>query len=275
MEKRRKFSERYGPWALVVGAAEGLGQAWSVSLANRGLNLIMVDNQEEKLIELAHRLSEEKKIKTRVVSADLELEDTPADIVRELDSVDCRFLVYNAAYSRVKPFLASTAEELDRYISVNCRTQLLLVHAFAQYLVDRKNKGGILLMSSLAGLIGMQLVAPYAASKAYTWNLAEALSYDLEEKGIDVMACIAGAISTPAYLATQPRYGIFRPSVLSPAYVTESALTRFGKTIRFIPGFSNKLNYFILTRLMPRSWASRLANKTMAKMYPNQKERIG
>jgi short-subunit dehydrogenase len=253
---------------MVAGAAEGLGQAWSNSLASRGINLVMVDNQEEKLTNLAHRLTEEKKIKTRTVIADLDLTDSIASLVRELDSVDCRLLIYNAAYSRVKPFLTSTSEELDRYISVNCRTQLLLIHAFAKHLVDQKKKGGILLMSSLAGLIGMQRVAPYAATKAFTWNLAEALSYDLEDNGIDVMACIAGATSTPAYLATQPRYGVFRPSVLSPEYVTEAALKRFGKTKRFIPGFSNRMNYFILTRLMPRSWASRLANKTMEKMYP-------
>jgi hypothetical protein len=271
MVKKRKFKERYGPWALIAGAAEGLGRAWSVSLADRGLNLIMVDHQEDKLTGLARRLSEDKKIKIRIVCADLESNDTLTQLTRELETVDCRLLIYNAAYSRVKPFLDSTPEELERYITVNCRSQILLVHTFARHLVDQNRTGGILLMSSLAGLIGMQLVASYAASKAFAWNLAEALSYDLEGTGIDVMACIAGATSTPAYLATQPRYGIFRPSVLSPEYVTEAALERFGKTNRFIPGFSNRMNYFVLTRLMPRSWASKLANRTMEKMYPMKK----
>ena len=38
-----QFKEKYGPWAIIAGAAEGLGEAWSRALAQRGMNLIMVD----------------------------------------------------------------------------------------------------------------------------------------------------------------------------------------------------------------------------------------
>jgi len=42
-----QFKEKYGPWAIIAGAAEGLGEAWSRALARRGLNLIMVDWQDD------------------------------------------------------------------------------------------------------------------------------------------------------------------------------------------------------------------------------------
>lgn len=125
-------------------------------------------------------------------------------------------------------------------------------------------------MSSLAGLIGMQLVSPYAATKAFAWNLAEALHHELQQHKIDVMACIAGATATPAYLKTKPKYGWPKPAVMRPEEVTEQALNKLGKKVLFIPGFSNRLNYFILTRLMPRKMAASIANKTMAKMYINE-----
>jgi len=122
-------------------------------------------------------------------------------------------------------------------------------------------------MSSLAGLIGMQLVVPYAATKAFAWNLAEALHHEFIPYKIDVMACIAGATATPAYLKTNPRYGVLKPSVMNPSRVAELALKKLGKKTLFIPGFSNRVNYFILTRIMPRKKAASIANKTMGKMY--------
>ena len=113
----------------------------------------------------------------------------------------------------------------------------------------------------------MQLVAPYAATKAFAWNLAEAIHYELKSKNIDVMACIAGATSTPAYLKTNPKYGWLKPAVMTPNEVAEGALNHLGKGGRYIPGFSNRMNYFILTRLLPRKVASSIANNMMGKMY--------
>ena len=42
----KTFKKKYGPWCLVVGAAEGLGEAYSIALAKRDMNIIMVDNQK-------------------------------------------------------------------------------------------------------------------------------------------------------------------------------------------------------------------------------------
>jgi len=36
------FVRRYGSWALVAGASEGLGAAWAEALASRGLNLLLL-----------------------------------------------------------------------------------------------------------------------------------------------------------------------------------------------------------------------------------------
>ena len=123
-------------------------------------------------------------------------------------------------------------------------------------------------MSSLAGLLGMQLIAPYASSKAFAWNLAEALHHELKPNNIDLMACIVGATETEAYLKTNPQYSGLKPQVQKPSVVAESALKELGKRAIYISGGSNRFNYFILTRLLPRKIAARIANATMHKMYP-------
>src|SRR3954468_17658207 len=53
---RMNFAERYGPWALVAGASEGLGAAFATELAGRGLNLILIARRRQALAELAARL---------------------------------------------------------------------------------------------------------------------------------------------------------------------------------------------------------------------------
>jgi short-subunit dehydrogenase len=264
------FQKKYGPWALLAGAAEGLGEAYTLALAKRGVNIVMADKQAELLRSLAGRVEKEFGISTMTIHTDLVQENAAKEIMHAIRDIDCRLFIYNAAYSRIKPFVAYTEEELDSYIEINTHTPLKLVHAFVHKLKHTGNSGGILLMSSLAGLIGMQLVAPYAATKAFAWNLAEALNHELKIFHIDIMACIAGATATPAYLATQPCYGLFRPAVMKPGAVAEAALDKLGRKTLFIPGLPNRMSYFILTRLLPRKAASAIANNTMRKMYANR-----
>lgn len=262
-----QFKKKYGSWALIAGSAEGLGEAWSTALAKRGMNLIMVDHQQNKLMALSEKLSKEFNIETSTMHLDLSDSNASSLMMRMAENYDCRLLIYNAAYSLIKPFTEHSEEELDQFIEINTRTQIKLVHAFSKTLISKNTGGGIIMMSSLAGLIGMRLVAPYAATKAFAWNLSEALSHELKDYNIDVMACIAGATSTPAYNKTDPKYGKLKPLVMKPEDVAEAALNKLGKKTLFIPGFSNRMNYFILTRLLPRKFASRVANNTMKKMY--------
>lgn len=266
-----QFKEKYGPWAIIAGAAEGLGEAWSRALAQRGMNLIMVDWQDDKLKDLSEELVATNSIQTIPLPLDLSDDKAPDRIMTLVREYDCGLLIYNAAYSLIKPFNSISREELNNFIDINARTQLQLVHAFTGHLIEKNRAGGLILMSSLAGLLGMQLVAPYAATKAFSWNLAEAIHHELKPHNIDVMACIAGATATPAYLKTRPSYGRLKPQVMKPDAVAESALEKLGKKTLFIPGFNNRMNYFILTRLLARKFASRIANNTMKKMYSEKR----
>ncbi len=262
-----KLKSKYGSWALVAGAAIGLGEAYSFELAKQGFNIILIDIEQATLENLSTKLEFEYKIQTKKLLVDLAVKNATDQIMKEIKGMDVRLLIYNAAFSRIKNFQDLSSEELDKFIAVNTGIQLKLVHAFSKRLIEKKQSGGILLMSSLAGLLGMQYIAPYAATKAFAWNLAESLNHELKTYNIDVMACIAGATATEAYLKTKPKYGLIKPQVQEPAMVAKLALNKLGSRALFIPGFSNRLNYFILTRLLPRKWASFFANKTMHKMY--------
>ena len=153
----KKFKNKYGSWAIVVGSAEGLGEAYTIALAKRKMNLILVDNQQEKLTTISKKIESDFGVETISINLDLKDENAVEKMRLEIKNVDCRLLIYNAAYSLVKPFLNHSEVELDNYIDINTRTQIKLVHQFSKILIEKKQSGGILLMSSLAGLIGMKL----------------------------------------------------------------------------------------------------------------------
>ena len=260
---------KYGSWCLLAGAAEGLGEAWSIALAKRGMNIIMVDHQEKLMQKLGDQLEDKYGIQTLRLHLDLAEKDSIAKIMDVVKETSCRLLVYNAAYSRVKRFEEHSPEDLDAYLGVNASTPIHLVHGMLKHHVGHpEQKKGIILMASLAGLFGAQLLASYGATKAFNILLAESLHHELRSENFDVMACVAGATSTPAYLGTHPQYGRIRPSVMAPDKVAEGALEALGKRALFIPGWNNRLTYFLLTRILKRRTSSRLFNRTTGQMYP-------
>jgi short-subunit dehydrogenase len=265
-----ELKDSYGSWCLVAGAAEGLGEGWSTALAEREMDIIMVDQQGDLMHALGDRLERDFGVRTRRLQLDLGDEGSVPAMMDAVKETSCRLLVYNAAYSRVKKFVENDPGDLDRYIEVNVRTPNRLVHAFAfHHAGDPGRKKGIVLMASMAGLWGTRFLAPYGATKAFNQLLAEALHHELKQDNFDVMACVAGATATPAYLGTHPQYGRIRPHVMDPRQVVEGALGSLGRKALYIPGFQNQLNYFIMTRILSRKTTTRLFNRVISRMYPD------
>jgi len=265
---KNEMKNNYGSWCLVAGAAEGLGSAFSRSLAARGMNLILVDLQKDPLDSLAQQLESSYGIQVKPLHLDLASEDSVGLMMELIREVSCRMLIYNAAFSRVQKFMLNDPAMLDRYINVNMRTPMQLIHAFchlnSEVLGQRK---GILLMSSLAGSWGTQLLGPYGGSKAFNHILAESLYYELKDEGFDVLACIAGATSTPGYLASLPPGKVKTQSVMHPEKVVEAGLRGLGHRPFVIPGFKNKLIYFFMTRILPRRISLRKMNRAVGNLY--------
>ncbi|MCJ7808601.1 MAG: SDR family NAD(P)-dependent oxidoreductase, partial [Dehalococcoidia bacterium] len=63
MSELQTFRSKYGPWALVTGAARGLGAEFARQIAARGINLVLVDMLEDELaqvgIEIQNRTDRE------------------------------------------------------------------------------------------------------------------------------------------------------------------------------------------------------------------------
>jgi short-subunit dehydrogenase len=266
----KDLKKKYGNWCLVAGAAEGIGKEFAASAAGNGMDLLLVDHQEEALLELGTYLENKYSVTVRLLVADLADAESVTSILAEIQETGCRLFIYNAAFSRVKPFVENDAAELDRYVAVNVSTLLQLLHGFASHHKHQPQLSkGIILMSSLAGSWGSRLLAPYGATKAFTRILAEALHRELKDTGFDILVSITGATATPGYLSSLP--GNRKPpgGVMHPQKVVDSCFRGLGKKTIVIPGYRNKVAHFILSRILPRRLSAGIMNHQVGRLYRN------
>ncbi len=241
------FSARYGPFALVAGASEGLGEAFATSLAARGLSLVLLARRQDKLDALAVRLRE-RGVEVVTAAIDLARSDLESALAEVTQGREIGLAVYNAAYAPVGEVLDRPIDDLLRIVDVNVRGPLVVTRALAPAMVAR-GRGGIVLMSSLAGFQGAPRIATYAATKAFTTVLAESLWSELGPRGVHVLASCAGAIRTPGYSKTSQGDA---PGTLDASAVAEASLDALGHGPTVVPGATNQIARFVLGRMLSR-----------------------
>jgi hypothetical protein len=234
-----------------------LGAAFAEAIARRGLNLVLLARQEERLKATATRLKETYGVDVVAIAADVANYATVKARLGHL-KVPIGLLVYDAAYAPIGRFEDATEDQLLRATEVNVRAPLLLAKFLSAPMIER-GRGGIILMSSLAGSQGSPNIAAYAATKSFNAVLAEGLWKELKPHGVDVLASMAGAILTPGYQAAETAKPA--PGTLGAEEVAEQTLNALGKGPIVIPGAVNKVARFILMRLVSRRAAIAIMSK--------------
>jgi len=266
-DQRTEFRTRYGPWALVAGASEGIGAAFARQLAARGLNIVAIARRPELLAAIQTEIVQRHEVEVRTISTDLAEQDAAVQIRDATRDLEIGLLVYNAALSPIGPFLANDLAPALRALDLNCRTPLALCHAFGRDMVAR-GRGGLLLMSSMSGLQGTPLIATYAATKAFDLVLGEGLWEELRHAGVDVLSFCAGATRTPNYEASTPRtLSRLAPAVMEPDAVAAEALARLGRCPSAIAGRGNRIGSWFMHRLMSRRRAVETIARATRTLY--------
>lgn len=257
--KRRTLSlpNRYGKWAVVAGASEGLGAAFAAELAARGMDLVLVARRGQLLEEIRQQLTEAYGIEVRCLVADLADPGIAEALADAVDGLEVGVIVYNAAYTPVGPFIETPDDEISQAVDVNVLGPMRTVRTLVPAMCSRR-KGAVVLMSSLSGLQGTPYISVYAASKAFNTILAEGLWYELRSHGVDVVACCAGAMRTPGYIKSFDRDV---PGMLPPDEAARRTLDGLGRGPRLVPGRVNRMTAVLMGRLLGRRAAVRLIGR--------------
>jgi uncharacterized protein len=192
------FVSKYGPWALVAGASDGLGAAFAEGLAQRGVNVVLLARRQALLDEVAAGITARTGAQTRTLAIDLAESNAASQVVAATGDLEIGFLAYCAgADPNFEPFLANPIETAEAMVQRNCMVPMQLCHRLAPAMVAR-GSGGIVLFGSGAGLAGGPNMVAYAATKAFDMVFTEALWSELHDKGVDVLGLILGKTNTPA-----------------------------------------------------------------------------
>ncbi len=260
----RTFAEKYGPWAVVAGASEGLGAEFANKLAAQGLNVLLIARRAAALDEVAASLRARHSVAVRTAALDLSDFELAPKLQAATADIEVGLFVYNAAHSTIGEFLSGRLDDALRTLDVNCRGPIIFGHVLGQKMAAR-GRGGIVLMTSMSANQGTPLIATYAATKAWNVVFAEGLWEELGRHGVDVVACQAGAVRTPNYARSKPRGGELL--LADPALVAAAALRSLGRGPVVIPGLLNQVSAFLLRRLLPRRVGLHIMSRTVRGMY--------
>lgn len=261
---RGRFQHRYGPWAVVTGASAGIGRTFASELAARGLNVVLVARRETLLRELAGRLQRDHGVQTRVIAADLTDVEALHRIGRETADLDVGLLINNAGTGVFGPMLDNDLDSEVLAADLNVRAPLVLSYLFGRRLRDR-GRGGLIIVSSMVGLLGVANFANYAATKAYDLTLAEGLRAELGGQ-IDVHALLPG-FTESEYMEGYDVSAIPMP-LAKPSALVRGALDRLGRGgALLVPGLLNAMSVWMML-YAPRWLNTRLFGAMVRRMKP-------
>ncbi|MBV8348911.1 MAG: SDR family NAD(P)-dependent oxidoreductase [Mycolicibacterium sp.] len=232
------FPRKYGRWALIAGASEGVGASLADQLGARGLDLVLIARNGPLLERVAQGVRDRHGVEVRPLVLDLTAADIGARVAEATDGLEVGLLIYNAgAANRTPTFLEDSFEDSLGQIKLACIGPVALARHFAPAMAQR-GRGGIVLVGSLACLSGSARLAVYSAVKAFNVNFAGGLWAELHPRGVDVCCAPLGTTYTEAL----QRMGVaYDPELdMLPDDVAREIIENIGNGPTYVVGETNR-----------------------------------
>ncbi|ETK35152.1 beta-ketoacyl-ACP reductase [Microbispora sp. ATCC PTA-5024] len=196
-----------GKYALVTGAARGIGAATARRLATEGAVVGCVDLTAARCASIIDEIAVTGGSAAAFgcdVSDSGQVEALVSDVVTEFGRIDV--LVNNAGITRDNLLFRMSEDDWDKVIDVNLKSAFLMTRAVQKHMVDQRS-GAVVNLSSRSAL-GNRGQANYAAAKAGIQGLTATLALELGPFGVRVNAVAPGYVATPMTEATAVRVGV-------------------------------------------------------------------
>ncbi|RLM75036.1 hypothetical protein C2845_PM15G12280 [Panicum miliaceum] len=255
----RPLRRRYGAWAVVTGATDGIGRALAFRLAAAGLGVVLVGRNPDKLAAVSAELKAKRpgaEVRTFVV--DFAADDLAARVGalgKSLRDLDVGVLVNNvgASYPYARYFHEVDEALAQRLIRLNVEAVTWVTHAVLPGMLER-GRGAIMNMGSGASAImpSDPLYTVYVATKAYVDQFSRCLYVEYKSKGIDVQCQVPIQVATKLASIRKPTF--LAPS---PEAYARAAVRRIGYEPRCTPYWAHAL-VGLLISLVPEPIADRM-----------------
>jgi 3-oxoacyl-[acyl-carrier protein] reductase len=186
-----------GRTALVTGAAQGIGRAIALALADAGADVAIADLNQEKLAQVAKEIEvkSRKQMKFGVNVTDAEAVKGMAEqVVAGWGKID--ILVNNAGITRDNLAMRMKLDEWEAVLKTNLNAAFYCIRAVLPAMVKQRY-GRIVNIASVVAQAGNVGQANYIASKAGIIGLTKAIAAEVAKRNITVNAVAPGFIATP------------------------------------------------------------------------------
>jgi uncharacterized protein len=251
------------PYALVTGAAKGIGRAIAAELGKKGYKLLLLDIDKETLLKTAEAIRKSYEQTVYTLHQDL----SQPDAIQKITEWSVPFhhelnvVVNNAGFGLNGAFEQLPIAEQINIIDVNVKAQLHIAYAFIPVL-KKFNKSYLLNVGSTSSYQSVPYFSIYAASKAFVISFTRSLRYELRGSSISVSCLSPGSTDTDFVKRARMGEHVRRTAerfFMTPETVAKTAVKGLFKgKAEIIPGFTNKLNAF-LPKFFPKSFVERIA----------------
>lgn len=280
----KKIFKDFRPYALITGAASGMGRIYAGRLARMGYNVIIIDINADKLSETASLikddisglvdLSDEAKARFNVMEIvqDLSVSDAADRIFEMTEAAGCEVevLVNNAGVMYCQGIAETSERMLKIIMAVHMTTPLMLCR---KYVVPMKKRGCgyILNISSLASWMIWPGIGMYGSTKRFVKDYSRELRIECQKTGVSVTNAYFGAVDTPLIPLKDSLRRLARnlAVMIRPEKAVERALNAtFKRRKGTMPGLLNKI-FMPLCIIMPDcllGWIYRKAKPYLMKV---------
>lgn len=257
---------KYGQWALVTGASSGIGEEFSIRLAQYGMNVILVARREDRLTALSDELKEKYKIDTLVVPLDLSNEGFLPKLANAVGNREVGIFINNAGYGSTGEFVDNDPQFEANMVRLNCVAPTILTHHFVRPMKER-GKGAIIFLGSIAAFQPTPMMTTYSATKVFNRYMGDALWYELKKYGIDVLTLNPGGTNTEFQRIATIDSG---PLARTPGQVVSTAMKSLGKKMSVVDGTQNKFTA-VFSKILPLRLVVNISGYVATKMYNTYK----
>ena len=245
-------------FALITGASSGIGLALSRELASRNFPVLMISNEEEKIVHAAAAIEAEFRVKTVPLYMDLAQKDAAQKVFDYClaNNITVKILINNAGIFFFRDITDTQPQRMETIINLHIYTPAIFCRLFAEQMKRENREGYILNVSSISARMMMPGITLYSSTKSFLRGFSRALRNEVFDSGIYVTTLCPGAVATGLYNLS-PRYiklGISVGIIIKPDTLARRTVKKmFRRKAEYIPGGLTNRFFIFLVNILPET----------------------